>query len=110
MYLCHALVLLPCCRRAPDGMVLSLVVPFAAGKLLIDEVMDEIVLGQSSVGFRPSEAPRRFKQKAISIAQASLRLCPDVVEIRHFAFEWWPINHLRCWKRLCCIQDLTVSR
>jgi len=33
--------------------------------------MDEIVLGQSSVGFRPSEAPRRFKQKAISITQAS---------------------------------------
>jgi hypothetical protein len=52
-------------------MVLSLVVPFAAGKLLMEEVMDEIVLGQSSVGFRPSEAPRRFKQKAISITQAS---------------------------------------
>lgn len=52
-------------------MVLSLAVPFADGHVLSSYAMDEILVGQAAVGFRPTEAPKRFKQKALSIAQVT---------------------------------------
>jgi hypothetical protein len=57
-------------------MVLSLAVPFADGALLPDCVMDEIVVGAAALGFRPSEAPRRFRQRALAIAQVGACVCP----------------------------------
>lgn len=54
--------------RAPDGMVLSLAVAFVDG-VVCDDLYDEIIVNHAAVGLRPSEAPKRFKQRAVSMAQ-----------------------------------------
>lgn len=33
--------------------------------------MDEVIVGQASVGYRPSETTKRFRNKALGIAQVS---------------------------------------
>lgn len=38
--------------RAPDGMVLSLAVPFRGTQVLSNAVVDEVLVGCSNVGFR----------------------------------------------------------
>jgi isoaspartyl dipeptidase IadA len=65
--------------RAPDGMVLSLAVPFADGHVLSSYAMDEVLVGQAAVGFRPTEATKRFKQKALSIAQVLVQGLSEVI-------------------------------
>lgn len=49
-------------------MVLSLAVAFVDG-VVCDDLYDEIIVNHAAVGLRPSEAPKRFKQRAVSMAQ-----------------------------------------
>ncbi|CAG9463223.1 unnamed protein product [Pedinophyceae sp. YPF-701] len=54
--------------RASDDLQLTLMVPFENGKVLANEIMDKVVVGNYVAGLRPTMAPRKLAAKAAELA------------------------------------------